>query len=614
MVLIVMDPEEKLAAFDDEATSLASMFEARVAQYSDRMAVVCGDRYLTYSELNQAANRIAQVILTRLGNEATTVALLYEPGTTIVAAILGVLKAGKIYVALDPSYPPPRTAFMLEDCQAQLVLTDSKHLSLATHLSQTGQIVVNCDEIDQTVPDANPNCCVNGNTPAFLLYTSGSTGNPKGVLHNHRNVLVEIRNYTGDAAICPDDRLAVWHSFSFANSIRNLYGALMNGAAVFPYDLPGKGLMPLAEWIRKHEITMIHTLATTFRGFVDTLPSDATFTSVRVLRLGGEPIHSDDVKKFKRHFPPPCLLMHVIGPTETFSIRRQFIGHDWQGEEGKVAVGYPVPDKEVFLVDEAGRRVAPNQTGEIVVRSKYLALGYWRLPQLTEEVFLPDPAGGEERLYFTGDLGVMSVDGCLMHLGRKDFQVKIRGYRIETGEIEAALVKLDSVKAAIVHAQPDHAGERRLVAYIVPTSGMTPSLDDLRSPLGQALPDYMMPASFVFLDEFPLLPNGKVDRRALPLPNLDRPDLPETYAAPRNFIESTLTAIWMDVLQLEKIGIHDRFLYLGGDSLRATQILNRTIQSFGVEISIGDLMRTETIAQMAELIAMLHPPDFGENS
>jgi acyl-coenzyme A synthetase/AMP-(fatty) acid ligase len=136
--------------------------------------------------------------------------------------------------------------------------------------------------------------------------------------------------------------------------------------------------MPLAEWIRKHQITMIHTLATTFRGFVDTLPSHATFPSVRVLRLGGEPIHSDDVKKFKRHFPPPCLLMHVIGPTETFSIRRQFIGHDWQGQEGKVAVGYPVADKELFLVDEAGRRVAPNQTGEIVVRSKYLALGYWR--------------------------------------------------------------------------------------------------------------------------------------------------------------------------------------------------------------------------------------------
>lgn len=614
MALIVMDPQEKLGPFDDEATSLVSMFEAQVARYPDRMAIVCGDRSLTYSELNQAANRIAHVILSRLGDQATTVALLFQPGTTIVAAILGVLKAGKIYIALDPSYPRPRTAFMLQDCQAQLLLTNSQHFTFVEQLAHGRQAIVNCDEIDRTVPDANPNCWVNGNTPAFLLYTSGSTGNPKGVLHSHRNVLVEVRNYTGDAAICPDDRLAVWHSFSFANSIRNLYGALMNGATVFPYDLPAEGLMPLAEWIRKHEITMIHTLATTFRGFVDTLPSHATFPSVRVLRLGGEPIHSDDVKKFKRHFPPPCLLMHVIGPTETFSIRRQFIDHDWQGQEGKVAVGYPVADKEVFLVDEAGRRVAPNQTGEIVVRSKYLALGYWRLPQLTEEVFLPDPAGGEERLYYTGDLGVMSVDGCLMHLGRKDFQVKIRGYRIETGEIEAVLVKLDSVKAAIVHAQPDHSGETRLVAYIVPASAKTPSLDDLRSAIVQALPNYMMPASFLFLDELPLLPNGKVDRRVLPLPNLDRPELLEPYAEPRNPVESALTAIWMDVLQLEKIGIHDRFLCLGGDSLRATQILNRVVKSFGVNITIGDLMLMETIADMAEFIAILDAADSGKKS
>jgi acyl carrier protein len=201
-----------------------------------------------------------------------------------------------------------------------------------------------------------------------------------------------------------------------------------------------------------------------------------------------------------------------------------------------------------------------------------------------------------------------------MHLGRKDFQVKIRGYRIETGEIEAALVKLASVKAAIVHAPPDQSGEMRLVAYIVPSPAKTPTVDHLRSALGQVLPDYMIPASFLFLDQFPLLPNGKVDRRALPLPNLDRPELLEPYAEPRNPIESRLTAIWMDVLQLEKIGIHDRFLHLGGDSLRATQILNRAIQSFGVELTIGDLMGMETIAQMAELIAMLQALNTGGTS
>lgn len=601
--MTAIDAERKLAAFDEDGASLASMFEAQVARYRDRIAVVSGDSGLTYDELNQAANRIAQILLAHLGSRETTVALLFQPGTSIVVAILGVLKAGKIYVALDPSYPQPRTAYMLEDCQAKLLLTDTRHFSFAKQLAQAGQEVVNCDDIDPTTAVANPNCSVVGTTATFLLYTSGSTGNPKGVLHNHRNVLIEVRNYTSDVRICPDDRLAVWHSFSFANSIRNLYGALMNGATVFPYDLPGQGLMPLAEWIRKNEITIIHTLATTFRAFVETLPGNATFPSVRILRLGGEPINSDDVGKFKRHFPPPCVLMHVMGPTETFSIRRHFISHDWNGE-GKVPVGYPVSDKEVLLFDETGQRVDPNETGEIVVRSKYLAVGYWRQPQLTQAAFLPDPDGGEERLYFTGDLGVMRPDGCLMHLGRKDFQVKIRGHRIETGEIEAALSKLDSVKAAVVHAQPDRNGEQRLVAYIVTAPGKTASINELRRGLAHTLPDFMMPSSFVFLEDFPLLPNGKIDRHALPIPTIDRPVLPVLYAAPRDLTESTLAAIWMDVLQLEKIGIDDRFLDLGGDSLRATQILGRTLKSFGIELSVTDVIRTETIAQMAELITI----------
>jgi len=259
--MTAMDAERKLAAFDGDGASLASMFEERAARHPDRIAVVSGDGRLTYRELNQAANRIAQILLARLESGETTVALLFQPGTAIVVAILGVLKAGKIYVALDPSYPQPRTAYMLEDCEATLLLTDTRHVTLANRVAQGGQAVLNCDDIDSSTAVANPNCAVGGDTAAFLLYTSGSTGNPKGVLHNHRNVLVEVRNYTSDVGIGPDDRLAVWHSFSFANSIRNLYGALMNGAAVFPYDLPGRGLMPLGD--RRSRCSTFRTLSQT---------------------------------------------------------------------------------------------------------------------------------------------------------------------------------------------------------------------------------------------------------------------------------------------------------------------------------------------------------------
>jgi acyl carrier protein len=246
--------------------------------------------------------------------------------------------------------------------------------------------------------------------------------------------------------------------------------------------------------------------------------------------------------------------------------------------------------------------VGPNETGEIVVRSKYLAVGYWRQPQLTQAAFLPDREGGAERLYFTGDLGVMRPDGCLIHLGRKDFQVKIRGYRVEVAEIEAALSKLDAVKSTVVHAQPDRDGELRLVAYIVAAPGKSAEISELKKELAQTLPDFMIPSSFVFLEDFPLLPNGKINRRGLPVPNFDRPVLPVTYAAPRNFIEVTLTTIWMEVLQLEKIGVNDRFLDLGGDSLRAGRILSRISNALQVNLSIEEVLLTETIAEMAELI------------
>jgi acyl-coenzyme A synthetase/AMP-(fatty) acid ligase/acyl carrier protein len=377
----------------------------------------------------------------------------------------------------------------------------------------------------------------------------------------------------------------------------------LNGAALFPYDLATEGFAPLAEWMRAHRITIFHTLPTSFRSFCATVSADATFPALRILQLGGESINSEDVKYFQRHFLPHCVLVHAMGPTETFTIRRLFITHEWHSSDSKVPVGYAVPDKEVLLWDETGREVGADQIGEIVVRSKYLALGYWRRPDLTEAAFIPDPRGGDERLYFTGDLGMMRPDGCLIHMGRKDFQVKIRGYRVEVAEIEVALLGLGSIKAAIVHAQADDAGEHRLVAYLVPAAGEAPTVSELRRALAQTLPDYMMPSAFVFLDALPVLPNGKVDRRALPAPDHSRPALDVPYVAPRTPIESDLARIWAEVLSVKQVGIHDDFLELGGHSLLATRILTRVIEKFRVELSIQALFETPTVAQMAALVA-----------
>jgi amino acid adenylation domain-containing protein len=587
---------------DAPGASLASIFEEQAARYPDRIAVISGETRLTYRALNQAANRIAQIVLAHRGPGEATVALLFRPGPSIVTAILGVLKAGKIYVALDPTYPQPRTAYMLADSEARLLLTDTRHLALAGELAKDGQDVVDCDAIDPSTVTANLSEAISGTTAAFLLYTSGSTGHPKGVLHNHRNVLVEVRNYVSDVGIGPDDRLSVWHSLSFSNSIRNLYGALLNGAAVCLYDLPGQGLMPLAEWIRSNQITMIHTLGSTFRALVGILPADATFPSVRVLRIGGESITGDDVRKYQSHFPPPCVLLHSMGPTETFSVRRLLIDHEWKGDEGKVPVGYAVTDKEVLLLDEQGQPVGPGQIGEIVVRSRYLAIGYWRQPELTAAAFAADPLGGEERLYYTGDLGVMQADGCLTHLGRKDFQAKIRGHRVETGEIEAALSKLESVKAAVVHAQPDGDGEQRLVAYVIADPGMTATIHELRGQLAQTLPEFMVPSSFVFLEELPLLPNGKINRLALPVPSVQRPALPVTYKAPRHPLEWQIALIWRELLKVPKVGVFDDFFDLGGHSLLAVRLMQRLETEVGSRLPLTALFSAPTVAGLAAAV------------
>jgi acyl-coenzyme A synthetase/AMP-(fatty) acid ligase len=282
-----------------------------------------------------------------------------------------------------------------------------------------------------------------------------------------------------------------------------------------------------------------------------------------------------------RHYTS-CVLMNVIGLTETFTIRRYFMTQGSNLGGTKVPLGYGVSDKEILLLDETGQEVGANQIGEIAVHSKHLALGYWRRPDLTEAAFLRDPRSGDSRLYLTGDLGMVHPDGCLIHMGRKDFQVKIRGNRVEVSEIEAALLKLDSLQAAVVHVHVDDTGGQRLVAYVVRAEGSFPTVTDLRAALALTLPDYMIPSAFVFMAAIPVVPNGRVDRRALPLPGNSRPTLGVPYMAPRIPIEEDLAKIWAEVLSLDKVGIHDNFFDLGGHSLAATRVVSRIIRNFQI--------------------------------
>ena len=418
---------------DSVECSIVDHLERQVAASPDQIAVATDEHQFTYAALNAGANRIARTIERQCPSSGAPVALLLGQGAVTVAAIVGVLKTGRIYVRLDPTIPNHRTAQMLEDSKATVLVTDESHLAQACALVKGGQRILSCDEIDAGGDDGNLGVAMTGDTPALILFTSGSTGRPKGVLHSHRTILLEIRNYTRDVRPSPADALSLCTSMSFAMSVRNLYGALLHGATLCPYDLAGRGFAGFAAWLERHAISMLYMPPTAFRSFCDCLSSDAFFPFIRVLRIAGEPLSGEDLRRHRHHFRPDCMVYHGLGPTEAFTVLRNWMRLDACDVVGKLPIGVPLPDKDVLLLDDSDHPTADGEIGHIVVRSQYLALGYWRQPRLTAAAFVRDP-NGTGRLYKTGDLGMRLPDGTMMHMGRRDSRVKIRGHRIELSE------------------------------------------------------------------------------------------------------------------------------------------------------------------------------------
>jgi acyl-coenzyme A synthetase/AMP-(fatty) acid ligase len=418
-------------------------------------------------------------------------------------------------------------------------------------------------------------------------------------------------HYTNAAHFCADDRFILLSSCSFADSVRTIYSALLNGAALYPFALPEEGTTRLANWLRQHEITIYRSVPTAFRHFASTLTGERNFPALRLIYLAGEPVYKRDVALYRKYFAPDCILVNRMGTGEALTCRAYFIDQHTPISGNNVPIGYAIPDKEILLLDEADQLVDGVGSGEIAVKSHYLSPGYWRRPELTQAVFLADPAGGNARIYRTGDLGRRLADGCLLHLGRKDFQIKVRGHRVEAAEVEMVLLHHTDIKDALVTACEDGYGDMRLVAYLLPMHHALPTVTALRQFLADKLPNYMIPSAFVTLDAIPITSSGKVDRRSLPSPEGLRPRLDVPYTAPRNPIEKMLVQLWGKVLELGKVGIHDPFLELGGNSLLATQIITRVIEAFRVNLSVYALIEASTVAAMANII-VAHEPAPGE--
>jgi amino acid adenylation domain-containing protein len=570
------------------------LFERQALETPDAVALSFEGEELSYGELNRRANRVAHYLLKLGVGPEVHVGIMMDRSLEMVVGLLGILKAGGAYVPLDPEYPAERLAFMVDDAMIPLLLTQERRLD-----SAFAQQVLCLDsdwELIAVESADNPARKSDSLNLAYIMYTSGSTGTPKGVCVSHRAVarLVKRTNY---ADFSSEDVFLQLAPVSFDASTFEIWGALLNGARL---ALMPPGILSLEEIgaaLRQHRVTTLWLTAGLFHLMVDNCLDD--LRSLRHLLAGGDVLNLRHVERFVKE-AKDCRLTNGYGPTEntTFTCCHQV---ELNGRGGSVPIGRPISNTRVYILDERLEPVGTGIVGELCAGGDGLARGYLNRAEMTAEKFVPDPFGVEAgaRMYRTGDLARHRKDGTIEFLGRKDQQVKLRGYRIELGEIEAALESHAAVRECLVLVREDEPGEKRLVAYLLAAHEEAPTSEELRSHLREKLPEYMVPAAFVTLAEFPLTSNGKVDRQALLTLDHSVQERVSLYVAPRSPVEEALARIICDVLGIEQVCVYDNFFELGGHSLLATQVITRVRETFNVNLPLKLFFEHPVIAELA---------------
>jgi amino acid adenylation domain-containing protein len=596
----------------DVEQSISKRFEQIGGLHPYRPAVVGHGKVLTYDDLSQLANKIAWSLLDICSNPQSRIALLLEE-KDLIGAQLGILKAGHIYVPLDPSAPTIRNQFILRDTEATLILTNHQHFTLAGELARGNVRLMNISELDSDKGVQNPGLAIDPDAIAYIIYTSGSTGQPKGVVETHRNLLHNVMRNTNTLQISQEDRVSLLRSVGAAGAARDALSALLNGAALCPFSVKENGLQALAAWLMEYEITIFTTVITVFRHLGAVLSGLERFPALRLIYVGGEQVTKRDVDLYKKFFSDDCVFVNRLGITETGTVTYFFIDRNTPFTGAVIPVGYPPEDTEILILDEKGDEILDDSIGEIAIKSEFLSSGYWRRPDLTRSVFLPDPAGGNKRIYRSGDVGRKLKDGCLIHLGWKDFHLNIRGHRIEAAEVEFHLLEHPDISEAVVVGREHPSGEIHLAAAVVPVQQCALNLEALRDFLKGRLPDYMIPSAFIVLDALPVGPNGKIDRRSLPPPQWLPLKNENITARPRTELEELILGVWTATLGIELVGIRDNFFELGGHSLLLGQVASRLYALFGVEISMDQFLKTPTVEVLAQVVQRALKTDQADN-
>ncbi len=580
-------------------------FERQVARHGARPAVTVDGESVSYSELNRRANCLAHALLRELGPGREPVAVVTGEMVHATAAILGVLKSGKLCVPLDVATPAPRLAAVVEHAGAAAVLGSRAILPLAREVAGQRRPVLAADEPDGCEPDSNPDLAIGGQDLACVLYTSGSTGSPKGVVHDHLNLLAAVDHWSRRFGFGPQDRFVHLSPLSHVSAINDLLKPLLNGGCLVPLRLGESSLGRLAALVVEERITIYHSIPSVFRSMLAALDPQADLSFVRLVHLGGEPLFRTDVELFRARFPRTAVLVNNLGSTEVPTYVQYVIGPETPLDSAVVPIGFPVEGKRIRLVDERGAEVSDGEVGEIVVESAFVARGYWKDERATSERFRGSLERRAERTFRTGDLGRRRPDGAIAFVGRADDQIKVRGHRVELAEVQFAVAEaareVGGVLDTTVVAGPSASGATGLVGYVVPRDRNNVPLARLRQLLAARLPAPMRPEAWVVLDALPRTSTGKIDRLALPPPA--RPSGAPGGPTPRRSRSTRqLAELWAQLLALETVPAGADFFELGGDSLLALELVSAVEKLFGRTLSLPEFAAAPTLAAMARLI------------
>ena len=582
--------------------TIVNKFKDIVQRHPNNIAINSGDKKLSYEKLNEYANKVANSIRTSTENHHNNIALLFDHSEDMIIGILGVLKAGRTYVPIDPLYPLERAQKIIKDSGSFTLITNTNELSLAhklVHSSGKEIKIINISDLGNE-SKVNPELKIKEDQAAYILYTSGSTGQPKGVVQSHQTIVHSIDNYINELDIKESDNVLLTTSYSHTVSVIDIFSGLFAGASLTLLNVKKDfNAQFFGEWINKMDVSIIHVVPTLYRYAVKFVDDRSLLRKVRLVILGGEEVFLTDVELYKEKFPDNCLFINLYGSSEVILGTLHVIDKNYSDTRKVIPIGYPFENIEAHVLDENKNESQVHSIGEIYFKGEFLNPKYYNDPTGTDKLF-SYKGNSDDRLIKMGDLAKFLPDGSLLLMGRKDNQVKINGNRVELLEIEIALNSDKAIEQSVVMPLKNEKGELFLVAYITVTEEI-PNIENIKEELRKKLPEYMIPSFFVKLSKMPLTPNGKIDRNALP--KVDYKKLIENFEAKeKTELQEKILKLWKETFEREDITIHDNFFQLGGNSLLATELVSKIYNITNEDFELNVIFDNQSVYEIAKFI------------